>query len=219
MAILVKICGLSTLHSLAASLAADADMIGLVFHPKSPRYVELQQAADLADEARGRAKIVALVADADDRTLKAISDQVEPDLWQLHGKETPARVGEIRERFKLPVMKAIGVAAAADLVQVAPYKAVADYILLDAKPPAGASYPGGHGQPFDWSLLKALDPKLPFILSGGLDPQNVAGAIKAVRALGRNIIGVDVSSGVEGAKPGQKSIEKIREFVPAAKRA
>ncbi len=218
MPILIKICGLSTVHSLQASLKAGADMIGLNFHPKSPRFISLPVAADLADEARGRTQIVALVCDADDKTLNQIAELVEPDLWQLHGQETPKRVAEIRARFKLPVMKAIGIASTSDLAQLAQYAPVSDHILLDAKPPVGAAYPGGHGAVFDWKILGNLSAKQPFILSGGLAPETVADAIKTVRGLGCNLAGVDVSSGVEGAKPGQKSIEKIASFIAAARK-
>ena len=214
----IKICGLSNLHTLRASLDAGADMIGLVFHPKSPRYVTLDVAADLADEARGRATIVALVADADDKTLHSIAEDVMPDTWQLHGRETPARVTEIKKVFERPVMKAIGIAGPADLDGVLPFTKVADRILLDAKPPADAEYPGGHGKSFDWAVLAGLDPAQAFMLSGGLTPQTVAAAIKTVRALKRNIIGVDVSSGVERG-PGQKSIEKIQAFIANARKA
>ena len=218
MALRIKICGLTTQHALQASLEAGADWIGLNFHPKSPRYIDLAEAADLADEMRGRATIVALVADADDRTLGGIFETVEPELWQLHGGENPARIAEIKARFGLPVMKAIGIATAGDIAEIKPFSAVADHILLDAKAPKGAAYPGGHGKPFDWAVLGALDPALPFMLSGGLTPETVAGAIRAVRALKCNLTGLDVSSGVERA-PGQKSIEKIRDFIAAARKA
>ena len=213
----IKICGLTTQHTLAAALEAGADMIGLVFHPKSPRYIELEPAADLADEARGRATVTALVADADDGTLAAIQATVEPDLWQLHGRESPARVAEIKQRFGLPAMKAIGIAGPGDLAGTKSFIGIADHVLLDAKPPEDAAYPGGHGRPFDWAMLSALDPALPFMLSGGLTPETVAEAILAVRALKRNLAGVDVSSGVERA-PGQKSVEKIRDFIAAVRK-
>ena len=213
----IKICGLTTQHTLAAALEAGADMIGLVFHPKSPRYIALEPAADLADEARGRATVTALVADADDGTLAAIQATVEPDLWQLHGRESPARVAEIKQRFGLPAMKAIGIAGPGDLVGIQSFIGIADHFLLDAKPPEDAAYPGGHGRPFDWAMLSALDPALSFMLSGGLTPKTVAEAILAVRALKRNLAGVDVSSGVERA-PGQKSVEKIRDFIAAVRK-
>jgi phosphoribosylanthranilate isomerase len=218
MPVLIKICGLNTLHSLQASLKAGADMIGLVFHPKSPRYVPVNLAADLADEARGRAKIVALICDADDKTIQQIDDMVEPDFYQLHGKETPARVAEIKAKFKRPIIKAIGVSTPADLASIAQYAGICDYVLLDAKPPTGAAYPGGHGLTFDLKAIEKLDAKQAFILSGGLTLESVAAAIKTVRGMGRNIIGVDVSSGVEGAKQGQKSLEKIDAFIKAARK-
>ncbi len=219
MPILIKICGLNTLHSLQASLKAGTDMIGLVFHPKSPRFVPVTLAADLADEARGRAKIVALICDADDKTIKQIDDMVEPDFYQLHGKETPSRAAEIKAKFKRPIIKAIGVSAPSDLAVIGQYASVCDYILLDAKPPTGAAYPGGHGMTFDVSILEKLDAKQKFILSGGLTAETVAAAIKTIRGMGRTIIGVDVSSGVEGAKQGQKSLEKIDAFIKAARKA
>ncbi len=219
MPVLVKICGLNTVHSLQASLKAGADMIGLVFHPKSPRFVPVNLAADLADEARGRARIVALICDADDKTIQQIDDTVEPDFYQLHGKETPVRVSDIKARFKRPIIKAIGVSVPADLAAITQYASICDYILLDAKPPAGAAYPGGHGLTFDLKTLEKMDAKQAFILSGGLTPESVAAAIKTVRGIGRNILGVDVSSGVEGTKQGQKSLEKIDAFIKAARKA
>jgi phosphoribosylanthranilate isomerase len=216
--ILVKICGLSTHASMAAALDAGADMVGLNFFPKSPRYVSLADAANLARQAAGDAHVVALVVDADDQRLHEIHRAVMPDVWQFHGSETPERVAEVRARYALPVMKVLGIASEGDLTAVGHYAGVADRILLDAKPPKDAAYPGGHGQPFDWSLLKALPPHRSFILAGGLTPENVAGAVAAVRALGVSLGGVDVASGVENA-PGIKDAEKIRAFVQNAQKA
>ena len=214
----IKICGLNTPHALAAALEAEADMIGLVFHEKSPRFVTMPIAADLADEARGRASIVALVADADDRRLAAIDEAVAPDFWQLHGSECPTRLADIRSKFGKPVIKALGVARPDDLEAVALYTSVADTILLDAKPPRAAAYPGGHGTPFDWAMLRALDPGLAFMLSGGLTPETVGDAIRSLFAMKCRLVGVDVSSGVERA-PGHKSVEKIKRFVAEARAA
>lgn len=209
----IKICGLSTPETLEAALAAGAEMIGLNFHPKSPRYVTPQRAAELAAQARGRTGIVALVVDYEPEQAAELARIVRPDWMQLHGKETPEQVAAIKAATGLPVMKALGVATAADLEQVARYHGVADRILLDAKPPKDAAYPGGHGRPFDWTLLSKLDPAFRFMLSGGLDPANVAEAIGIARPAG-----VDVSSGVESA-PGIKDARKIAEFVRAARAA
>ena len=209
----VKICGLSTAATLDAALEAGADMVGFVFFPKSPRHIDLATARSLGRQARGHATIVALSVDADDDTLKRIVEALSPDLMQLHGSETPARVKEIGELFGRPTMKAIGVAARADLTQAEPYQGVADALLIDAKPPKGAALPGGNGRPFDWSLTRDFHGPLPWLLSGGLDPDTVGAAIALSQARG-----VDVSSGVESA-PGVKDPAKIRAFVAAARRA
>ncbi len=210
--LLVKICGLSTPESLECVIEAGADMIGLNFHPKSPRYVSLDAAAMLADRARGHVAIAALVVDPDDTLLSPLLSAVAPDLWQFHGQESLERIRDTRAVFGLPVMKAIGVATPADLAGIPAYAAVSDRILLDAKPPRDAAYPGGHGKVFDWRVLSALPPDMPFMLSGGLTPENVAEAIRTIRAMGLNLTGVDVSSGVESA-PGVKDLGKIRAFI------
>ena len=209
----VKICGLSTAATLDAALEAGADMVGFVFFPKSPRHVDWTTARALGRQARGRAKIVALSVDADDETLKRIVDALSPDLMQLHGGETPARVKRIGELCACPTMKAIGVAAGADLAAAEAYAGVAGYLLIDAKPPKDAALPGGNGRPFDWSLTRDFHFPRPWLLSGGLDPETVAAAIALSGARG-----VDVSSGVERA-PGVKDPAKIRAFVAAARRA
>jgi phosphoribosylanthranilate isomerase len=210
---IVKICGLSTAHTLDAALDAGADMVGFVFFPKSPRHIDWETARALGRQARGRATIVALSVDADDDTLKRIVEVLSPDLMQLHGGETPARVKEIRDLFARPAMKAIGVATRADLAAAEAYEGVADTLLIDAKPPKGAELPGGNGRPFDWSLAREFRPSIPWLLSGGLDPDTVEAAIALSGARG-----VDVSSGVEKA-PGVKDPAKIRAFVAAARRA
>ena len=209
----VKICGLSTAATLDAALEAGADMVGFVFFPKSPRHIDWATARALGRQARGHATIVALSVDADDDTLKRIVDALSPDLMQLHGSESPERVKEIGELCARPTMKAIGVAARADLAQAGPYEGVADTLLIDAKPPRGAALPGGNGRPFDWSLTRDFHARGPWLLSGGLDPDTVATAIALSQARG-----VDVSSGVESA-PGVKDPARIRAFVAAARRA
>jgi len=206
----VKICGLSTAETMQAALDFGADMVGLVFYPKSPRNVSLEQAAPLAAQARGKAKIVALVVDADDTLLKSIVNAVRPNYLQLHGAETPGRVAEITKLFNVPAIKAIKVKEAGDVAKANAFKDVADLILFDAKAPEEL-LPGGNGLSFDWNLLKGKDGL--FMLSGGLNPDNVAEAIRLTRAPI-----VDVSSGVESL-PGKKDISLIRKFIERAKSA
>jgi phosphoribosylanthranilate isomerase len=209
----VKICGLSTAATLDAALEAGADMVGFVFFPKSPRHIDWATARALGRRVEGRAKVAALSVDADDETLERIADALSPDLMQLHGGETPARVKRIGELCARPTMKAIGVATGADLAAAEAYEGVADTLLIDAKPPKDAALPGGNGRPFDWSLTRGFHFPGPWLLSGGLDPETVAAAITLSGAQG-----VDVSSGVESA-PGVKDPAKIRAFVAAARRA
>jgi phosphoribosylanthranilate isomerase len=221
--LLVKICGLSTEASVEAAIEAGADMLGFVFHPKSPRNIEAGEAARIAAPARGRAEIVALTVDPEPGPLNAIVALLAPTMIQLHGQETPTRCGEVRSWRNRPVMKAIGVATPEDLAVLPAYAGIADRILLDAKPPRDAAYPGGHGRVFDWNILaslksQTLPPDLPFMLSGGLDPDNVGEAIRTVRGMGLALEGVDVSSGVESA-PGVKDLGRIRAFVAAARAA
>lgn len=206
----VKICGLCTQETMAAALDAGADMIGLVFYPRSPRNVSLEQAVPLAAQARGRAKIVVLTVDADDALLKSIVNAVRPDYIQVHGSETPERVAEIGRNFGLPMIKAIKVKEASDVTSAKAFKDVASLILFDAKAPEDL-LPGGNGLSFDWNLLKGKDGQ--FMLSGGLNPDNVAHAIRLTKAPI-----VDVSSGVE-TTPGNKDISLIRKFIEQAKAA
>jgi phosphoribosylanthranilate isomerase len=213
MSVLVKICGLSTPETLDVALEAGADLVGFVFFPASPRNVSLGAAGELGRRVEGRAEKVALTVDADDRLLANIVDVLRPDLLQLHGAETPARVGAIAQRFGLPVMKALPIETKADLGAIPPYLKVANRLLFDARAPRDATRPGGLGTPFDWRLLDRLDLALPFVLSGGLDPDNVAEAIRITRAGA-----VDVSSGVESA-PGVKDPARIRAFIRAARTA
>ncbi|HEX2367264.1 MAG TPA: phosphoribosylanthranilate isomerase [Bradyrhizobium sp.] len=211
MTLLVKICGLSTRETLSAALEAGADMVGFVFFPPSPRHLSLDTARELARQVKQRATRVALTVDADDATLEGIVAALAPDILQLHGHETPGRVSEIKRKFGREVMKALPVERASDLATLPDYAAVADRILFDARPPKGATRPGGLGAVFDWQLLKDLDLKLPFMVSGGLHADNVAEAVRITRAGG-----VDVSSGVERA-PGIKDVEMIRAFIRAAR--
>ena len=209
----VKICGLATAATLEAALDAGADMVGLVFFARSPRFVGLDHAHELAAQARERAKVVALTVDADDDLLAAIIRVVGPDMLQLHGRETPQRVAAIKQTHGLPTMKAVGVSGAADFARARDYEDVADGLLIDAKPPKDAVLPGGNGRPFDWRLAHGFAPKIPWLLSGGLDPNNVGEAIALSGARG-----VDVSSGVERA-PGVKDEKKIAAFAAAARAA
>jgi len=211
MATKVKICGLKTDAALEAALAGGADYVGLVFFPPSPRTLSPQAAAELAAKARGRASIVALMVDPDDRLIDTVTAAAAPDLIQLHGEETPERLREVRRRWGTPVMKAIKVETAEDARGALAYRDAADLILFDARAPSDATRPGGNGEPFDWRALLGVEHRLPYMLSGGLTPANVA---EAIRATGAGI--VDVSSGVESS-PGEKDPELIRRFLRAAK--
>ncbi len=211
MSLLVKICGLSTRETLEAALDAGADMVGFVFFRPSPRHLSLELGRELGRQVKRRALKVALTVDADDATLENIVDALSPDILQLHGKESVARLRDIKQRFDRPMMKAVPVATAADLAVLPGYAAVADRILFDARAPKDATRPGGLGAPFDWHLLENLELKLPYMVSGGLDAQNVAEAVRLTRAGG-----VDVSSGVESA-PGVKDPELINAFIRAAR--
>jgi phosphoribosylanthranilate isomerase len=186
-------------------------MVGFVFFPPSPRHVSLETARDLGKRTKHRASKVALTVDADDATLANIVEALQPDILQLHGKETVARLRDIKQKFGLPLMKAIAVENAADLAPLPGYAAVADRILFDARAPKEATRPGGLGAVFDWHLLAKLDLKLPYLVSGGLNAENIAEAVRVTRAGG-----VDVSSGVE-RNPGVKDPEMIRAFIRAAR--
>ena len=207
---IVKICGLSSPETLLAAIEAGADMAGFVFFEKSPRHIDLETARTLGRIAGDRISKVALTVDADDGALEEIINALAPDYLQLHGKETPARVGEVKTRFGLPVIKAAGVATAGDVKAARAYEGVADVILFDAKPAPNAAVPGGAGVAFDWNLLRGVTAK-DWMLSGGLDPENVA---EAMRVSGARA--VDVSSGVERER-GVKDAEKIKAFVKAAR--
>lgn len=210
---LVKICGLSTPETLEAALGAGAGMVGFVRFPRSPRHVGLPLGGRLSEQARGRAARVLLVVDPGDVELDEAVAALDPDLVQLHGRETPERARAIGSRTGRPVMKALGVAEAADLAAIDRYRGAVDRILLDAKPPPGARLPGGNGDVFDWRLLAGLDPGVPIMLSGGLTPFNVADAIAVT-----GLRAVDVSSGVERL-PGEKDPSRIAAFIRAARAA
>jgi len=211
MSLSVKICGLSTRETLEAALSAGADMVGFVFFPPSPRHISLKTARELATVSGRRAQKVALTVDADDATLAGIIDALEPDILQLHGHETPARVAYVKRKFSREVMKALPVERADDLKILPDYVSICERILFDARPPKAATRPGGLGTVFDWRLLENLDLRLPFLVSGGLTADNVAQAVRITRASG-----IDVSSGVERA-PGIKDVEMIRTFIRIAR--
>lgn len=213
MPLIVKICGLMTPEAIDVALESGADMVGFVFFPPSPRHLGLETARTLGERVKGRAGKVALTVDAGDETLAGIVEALKPDMLQLHGSEPPERVTELRKRFSLPLMKALPVAERKDLARVDLYKTITDRLLFDARAPQDATRPGGLGLPFDWSLLKGIEPGIPFMLSGGLDADNVAEALRITRAPG-----VDVSSGVERV-PGEKDPDKIRAFIRAARTA
>ncbi len=208
--LIIKICGIRTSDILDAAIAAGADMVGFMHFSRSPRYVDMDTLAQLISEARGRVETAVVLVNPDN-TLVAQVAALGPDWLQLHGLENPHRVEAIRAEAGVAVMKVVPIGGPEDVEQVAAYDTVADRILLDAKPPKHADRPGGLGVTFDWTLLKALDPALGFMLSGGLSPENVGEAIALVKPMG-----VDVSSGVETA-PGAKSPDLIRRFIDAAR--
>jgi phosphoribosylanthranilate isomerase len=209
-AVRVKICGLRSAAAVTAAVDAGAAYLGFVFFERSPRHVTLAESAALAREVRPGVAKVALVVDADDAMLDALTAEVPVDMIQLHGAESPERVRDVRARLGLPVMKAVGIAGAEDLAKIDAYAKVADQVLVDAKAPKGAHLPGGNGLAFDWTLLAGRRWPCPWMLAGGLTPGNVA---EAVRLTGARQ--VDVSSGVESA-PGVKDAGLIRAFVAAA---
>ena len=206
----VKICGLRSLADVAAVAASGAGYIGLNFYPPSPRYLTLAEGRALALAAPAGLAKVALSVDADDTIMDALVEAMPLDMLQLHGHETPDRVADLRARYGLPVMKVIGVRDEGDLAGLMDFSTVADQLMIDAKPPKGAVLPGGNGVPFDWRLVAQRRWLRPWMLAGGLTPDNVA---EAVRLTGARQ--VDVSSGVESA-PGVKDHAKIAAFVAAA---
>ena len=214
MSLLAKICGLSSAETVLAAIKGGAAMVGFVFYPPSPRYVTPERAGSLVAGVPSGIDRVGLFVDADDQTIGGVLNQAPLDLLQLHGSETPARVAELKERFQMPAIKAIKLSGEDDLKLARDYEDSADWLLFDAKPPktmAGA-LPGGNGLAFDWQLLAGRRFKRPWLLSGGLDPANLAEAVATSGAMA-----VDVSSGVESA-PGIKDPVRIRAFLAEAKR-
>lgn len=211
MPVKVKICGINAAEAADAALRAGADFGGLVFYPGSPRHLGLESAAALAERMRERIKIVALVVDAADEVLGQITQRLKPDFFQLHGSESPSRAADIKSRFGIAVIKAFALRQPADLDAAMAYDDIAEMFLFDAPVPAGADRPGGHGAAFDWQMLAGRRIARPWLLAGGLKPDNVARAIAVSGAAM-----VDVSSGVESA-PGVKSESLILDFVAAAR--
>ena len=211
----VKICGISTSETMAIALANGADFIGLVFYKPSPRNISIEQARTLADQARGKAKIVALTVDATDELLQGIVKAVQPNYIQAHGSETPERIAQIKRQTGLPVIKAIKVRDADDVARARPFYSIADIILFDAKAPADLknALPGGNGEIFDWTLLAQTNLPENYMLSGGLDPKNISDAVS-----GTNAAIFDVSSGVE-TSPGKKDVAAIKNFIVAMRNA
>nr|WP_316651033.1 phosphoribosylanthranilate isomerase [uncultured Gellertiella sp.] len=205
----IKICGLKTPEAIERAVRRGATHIGFIFFEKSPRNIEPDIAGKLADAVRGQVKIVAVTVDADNDELDEIIALLKPDILQLHGHESPDRVLTIKALYGLPVIKALSVRDADDLQRVEPYIGIVDRFLFDAKPPKGSDLPGGNGVSFDWALMRALDEDLNYMLSGGLNKDNVADALAITKAPG-----LDVSSGVESA-PGIKDLGRIDEFFDA----
>jgi phosphoribosylanthranilate isomerase len=210
--LIVKICGIKTPELLEATIEAGADIVGFMHVERSPRYVDLETLQQLISQARGRIETCVVLVNPDNSCVMEVA-AFSPDWIQLHGPETPHRVEAIRDEAGIAILKALPIGSAEDVAGVAAFADVADRLLLDAKPPKGADRAGGHGVAFDWTLLKALDPGLGFMLSGGLSHLTVAAAIRAVRPMG-----VDVSSGVETA-PGVKTADLVRAFVKSAREA
>jgi phosphoribosylanthranilate isomerase len=202
----VKICGLKTAEAVDRAVARGASHIGFIFFEKSPRNIAPELAGELADRVRGRVKIVAVTVDAGDEELDDIVSLLRPDILQLHGHESPERILHIKAFYGLPVMKVFSISDQADIDRVDPFIGVADRFLFDAKAPKGSQLPGGNGVSFDWSLMGALDEGVDYMLSGGLNKDNVASALASTRATG-----IDVSSGVEHA-PGEKDLGMIDAF-------
>lgn len=207
----IKICGITTAEALGACARLEIDFVGLVFFPPSPRALTPDAAAALSASHPGGPARVGLFVDADDTTIAATLGVVRLDMLQLHGGETAARCAAIRARFGLPVMKALGIAGAADLDAIGEYAPMVDRFLFDAKPAAGDGLPGGNAHAFEWRLLKGLPIPRPWLLAGGLHPGNVTEAIAASGAPG-----VDISSGVESRR-GEKSVALIEAFASAAR--
>lgn len=208
-----KICGITTPEAMTAAIDGGARFVGLVFYPKSPRFVDIEVATYLARYVPTGVRAVGLFVDPDDETLERTLSNVQLDMIQLHGHESPGRVAEIKHKFGLQVIKAMSVASPQDLEKVPGYEVAADHLMFDAKPQASDSLPGGNGLAFDWNILKGMETKHPWFLAGGLTPENI---LEAITKLSPDI--VDVSSGVE-SKPGVKDTAKIAAFLEAVRQA
>ena len=206
----VKICGLTTLNTLSAAINSGATYVGFVFFEKSPRHLTIEQAIKMANIVPDGICKTALVVDPSDKDLDDLLDKVPVDMIQLHGHETAERVSEVKDKFGLPVMKAVGISDESDLVNLYEHSRIADQILVDAKPPKNAVLPGGNGLSFDWKLLAGRRWSTPWMLAGGLNSSNLLQAAKLTGA--RQF---DVSSGVE-TSTGVKDIKLISDFIQAA---
>ena len=209
----IKICGLTTPDAIDRAVALGATHIGFIFFGKSPRHIEPADAGRLADRIRGRAKIVSVSVDADDDELDEIMALIRPDILQLHGRETPERVLTVKAVTGLPVWKALSVSQAEDLARIDAYDGIANRFLFDAKPPRDSELPGGNGVSFDWRLLAGLGADIDYMLSGGLNRDNVGEALRIARPTG-----IDASSGVESS-PGVKDLTMMDEFFAAVRKA
>lgn len=210
MTINVKICGLTDKDAVASACQNGVDLLGFVFYPRSPRAVTPSQAASLLSTMTGKAQSVGLFVDPDDELLETVLKTVPLDMIQLHGRETPIRVAEIKDRFKKPIIKALPIAVESDFDAVSAYSALVDFILFDAKPPKDADRPGGNAISFDWRLLQKQAISVPWILAGGLTAETLSQAVMMSGATW-----VDVSSGVESA-PGKKAPALIETFMKTA---
>jgi len=209
----IKICGLKTEEAVDRAVALGATHIGFIFFAKSPRHIEPADAGRLADRIRGKAQIVSVSVDADNDDLDEIVDLIRPDILQLHGSETPDRMLTIKAVTGLPVWKALSIADADDLRRIEAYDGIANRFLLDAKPPKNSELPGGNGVSFDWRLLSVLDGNVDYMLSGGLNKNNIGEALRIARPTG-----IDTSSGVESS-PGVKDLRMMEEFFEAVRLA
>jgi phosphoribosylanthranilate isomerase len=209
----IKICGLKTPDAVDHAVALGATHVGFIFFGKSPRYIEPADAGRLADRVRGRAKIVSVSVDSDNDELDEITAMLRPDILQLHGKESPDRVLTIKAVTGLPVWKALSISDASDLERIDDYDGIANRFLFDAKPPKNSELPGGNGVTFDWTLLKGLSERVDYMLSGGLNKDNIGEALRIARPTG-----IDTSSGVESS-PGVKDLKMMDEFFAAVRAA
>ncbi|WP_077968580.1 phosphoribosylanthranilate isomerase [Ensifer adhaerens] len=209
----VKICGLKTAEAAERAVALGASHVGFIFFPKSPRNIEPDDAGRIAERIRGQAKVVAVTVNADNDELDEIVSALNPDILQLHGSEDAERLLTVKAMYGLPVMKAFSVREASDLERIDAYIGIADRFLFDAKPPAGSDLPGGNGVSFDWKLLDALDGSVDYMLSGGLNADNIGEAMAQTHARA-----IDISSGVESA-PGVKDLKLMESFFNAVRQA